>query len=195
MPTNYPVDSTYHQCCNAIGRHARDCVARDVGGPAHVPAPADATEVHSWTDNDERRFWSTDRDGVLTGGYQQGDGTVSRRRVTIEHNIGEMTAAEARSYAARLSAAADEVEMLTANDRRTAENRVTIATPGQTPVTCLASAIGAVLKDQLLSDEVNELLHRIHSLQVAAEDGRPYAEHEAALGVRVDPTTGASVGS
>lgn len=28
--TKYPVDSTYHRCCNAIGQHSRDCENRDL---------------------------------------------------------------------------------------------------------------------------------------------------------------------
>jgi hypothetical protein len=50
--TEHPVDSTYHPCCNAIGRHGRDCKTE-----APLPAGADTSQVDEW---------QTDRDGRTT---------------------------------------------------------------------------------------------------------------------------------
>lgn len=67
-PTNrYPVDSTYHPCCNAIGRHGRNCAGVAVSAQCDgVPSPQEGatmtttpTEVdaptvecrHTWCEN------------------------------------------------------------------------------------------------------------------------------------------------
>jgi len=79
-----------------------------------VPLPPDATFVPDQRfDNDgERLFWGTDREGVFTAGIQKADGCVRARWIKIDHHVDELSAAEARQYAARLIAAADELDRL-----------------------------------------------------------------------------------
>ena len=80
---------------------------------ADVPPPPDSTQVDSdWDLDGERHFWGTDREGVFTAGFQKADGSVRARWIQIDHPIDELSAAEARSYAARLIAAADELDRL-----------------------------------------------------------------------------------
>ncbi len=52
-----------------------------------VSPPPDTTYLPDpWFDEDgERRFWGTDRDGVMISGYQKADGHVRARRRSSMH--------------------------------------------------------------------------------------------------------------
>lgn len=87
---------------------------------ADVPPPADARDVGFWEDNDEdgpeRHFWGTDRDangiGVQIHGFQQADGRVSARHISVDCNMGDLDAATARAVGSAFLAAADELDQL-----------------------------------------------------------------------------------
>lgn len=84
---------------------------------ADVPTPPDATSVNKWTADSTievpaRHFWGTDRDGVFICGYQKPDGSVRNRYITLDFQVEDMDAADARDLAARLIAAADELDAL-----------------------------------------------------------------------------------
>lgn len=90
---------------------------------ADVPPPADARDVGFWEDNDaedgpERHFWGTDRDangiGVQIHGFQQADGRVSARHISVDCNMGDIDAATARAVGSAFLAAADELDQLQA---------------------------------------------------------------------------------
>lgn len=85
---------------------------------AGVPTPADATSVHEWTADfgievPFRHFWGTDRDGVFICGYQKPDGSV-RRYICLDFRVEDIDSAGARDLAARLIAAADELDEVNA---------------------------------------------------------------------------------
>lgn len=87
---------------------------------ADVAAPADARDVGDWEETDagapERHFWSTYRDagatGVVIHGFQQPDGRVTARHISIDCDLGDIDAGAARAVGSALLAAADELERL-----------------------------------------------------------------------------------
>lgn len=115
MTTNrFPVDSTYHPCCNTIGAHTEQCPGPD------LPVPAGAT-----TDG-----WATVClvDGVLMrsllwldlgtveicGQQYSNDGRIERG-IAVYPPAGEyLTAAQARELAEKLIEAADKLDRLDA---------------------------------------------------------------------------------
>jgi hypothetical protein len=86
--------------------------------PDVSPRPDTTYLPDPWFDEDgERRFWGTDRDGVMISGYQKADGHVRARWIELDHQLGEMSEAEARSEGVRLIAAADELKRLATRDQ------------------------------------------------------------------------------
>ena len=83
--------------------------------PPDVPWPSDKTFAprSEWDEDGERHFWGTDRDGVQIHGFQKADGSIRARWICVDHELGEMSADEARSKGLRLIAAADELASLT----------------------------------------------------------------------------------
>ncbi|OBK91495.1 hypothetical protein [Mycolicibacter sinensis] len=88
---------------------------------ADVPPPADATQVSHWeedtdTSEPERHFWGTVRDvdgiGVQIHGFQQADGRVTERCITVDCDLGDIDAGKARAVGSAFLAAADELEQL-----------------------------------------------------------------------------------
>jgi hypothetical protein len=123
MHTNpYPVDSTFHACCNGIGKHAPHCVA----------PPAGATYVADWYDmqfgiDHVRRYFSgssrvVERDGndmsVEIYGTQGPDGDVTRHIMVVDGNTEavELTSTHARQLGRALLAAADEADQMATYD-------------------------------------------------------------------------------
>lgn len=112
----YPVDSTYHACCHAIGGHAPTCSATE----PDLPVPPGAT-TDGWTSVDpdgtlvrslEWSRYDTDSIGVSIDGWQDAKGAVARG-ITIYGAEGRsLTAGQAIQLAARLTAAASELMQL-----------------------------------------------------------------------------------
>ena len=112
MTTRYPVDSTYHPCCNAIGQH--DC--RVVAAP-DLPLPAGATADNWESVTPEgvpvRSLLWLDLGEVEVSGCQYGDdGRVERGIAVYLPECRHFSSVEARALAAKLTEAADALETL-----------------------------------------------------------------------------------
>lgn len=136
MPQNtptHPVDSTFHDCCNSIGRHAPQCEPDPSGLLANVPVPAGAMMVDDWmgpaadgSDDGVRYFTGTPRivefDNkaggieVTIAGTQYRDGRVDREIVIDRDFDSALTIDQARQLADAFATAADEVEQMAGND-------------------------------------------------------------------------------
>lgn len=111
--TQHPVDSTYHHCCNGIGRHTPDC-------NPDLPIPAGA-KAGDWDSIDldgvltrslEWGRFDTVKVGVSIDGFQNARGEVSRS-IALYDSVGrELTADDARALAAKLVEAAEAMEQL-----------------------------------------------------------------------------------
>jgi hypothetical protein len=102
----HPVDSTYHPCCNAIGRHGRDC-------KTEVPLPAGADFGDNWETTDGSSHtrvvstpnrYVTDSELLIWADAVQGqDGRISDPAARIDiSSLEQLNGDQARELASHL---------------------------------------------------------------------------------------------
>jgi hypothetical protein len=109
----YPVDSTYHPCCNAIGRHGRDCKTQIQPPPGAEPDlwVAGQRDIYS-----QIGYVATSTDllscpAVTVVAEQYADGRIGCIDVILDVEMGgshsDLSSAHARELAGMLTAGAD----------------------------------------------------------------------------------------
>ncbi|MBX7433486.1 hypothetical protein JDV09_15400 [Mycobacterium sp. Y57] len=122
MTTKYPVDSTYHQCCNTIGRHTDRCPGLRPDFPVPAGATADPWDAVCLVDGTAMRSltWSrhdTGTVGVAIDGFQHSDdGRIERGISLYDIKDRSLTAAQAVDLARALLKAATVLDKLDGND-------------------------------------------------------------------------------
>ena len=115
-PNPYPVDSTFHACCNGIGKHAPHCVAPPAGAMPDDWQAFDPRMPHRVLLGEVRGIDGVDTDHVCvqTSAIQFSDGRIDDGSVHEPPHVylrdDALTTTQARELAATLIEAADEVD-------------------------------------------------------------------------------------
>lgn len=210
MSTTHPVDSTFYACCNAIGRHIRDCTAenlsdRDATMPAmtnttptntlpNVPLPPGTNQVSEWYQGARDCYgrvrtitasgWLRDDVSVFIHAIQQANGEITDRVIVAPelHPDDPLTSTQARQIGEALIAVADEFDAVSlAEEGAVAIYNVNSGAVAIVPIERVAETIRPWFPDA--SDAVGDA---IAELQQTLNMGRCPDGLTAFLGITID---------